>query len=219
MEYEMTKTRQEQQPSDKTLHSIGMYLASLKLQSEKLDESLRQIAEADCSVGAVCAFSGNRLTQNHHLDWALVSLDEDVRACWKDTNTIPNATSQCHGQIRSPNLYEYVKSGLTVYKARHPGFTGGDANATKSYMRFRIGGQEDEAIETTEWAVVPQHGDQGFGEPGDCGVWVVSRISDVLVGVIYAMNAATGVSYVTPITEIFEDITKDTGYTVRLPGY
>ena len=68
-----------------------------------------------------------------------------------------------------------------------------------------------------EWAVIPARTHKQFSEPKDCGVSLVDRVDNTVVGVIYATNTATGVAYVTPIQEIFDDIEKDTGFNVRLP--
>ncbi|OKL56558.1 hypothetical protein UA08_08087 [Talaromyces atroroseus] len=145
---EEMNTREEH--ADKMLDSLRTHLADLKSQNEQLDQTLERITSADCSIGTVCAFSGNRVIQNHHLDWALIALDEDTQACLKDANTIPNVVPWAFGKIRSPDRLDYLRPGLTVFKAQYPDFTGGTVNATKSYVRFRAGGEGDQTIETTE---------------------------------------------------------------------
>lgn len=64
--------------------------------------------------------------------------------------------------------------------------------------------------------MTPARTHKQFSKPKDRGVWVVDRVDNTVVGVIYATNTATGVAYVTLIQEIFDDIEKDTGLTVRL---
>lgn len=212
------------------LNSNRTILKRTAKQLAEIRERIILAAEDSSSIGTVCASSGGRSAlRNHHLDWALVSLDDDAisRVKVDGVNTItPHVLMpRPYGQIRlSPNESEQpqlLRPGATVYNAQYPGYTSGTINATKSYVRLRQGNNnndsDDTVVEAVEWAVVPDRSYKAFGDPGDCGAWVVHRVSNVLAGVLFATNSAMGIAYVMPITEILEDITRVTGYTVQLP--
>ncbi|EEA22056.1 hypothetical protein TMatcc_008520 [Talaromyces marneffei ATCC 18224] len=186
------------------------------LQSKKDEERKRKqiISDDSLAIGTVCASSGSRVSLNHHLDWALVTLDKG-RARSDNTNMIRESLS--FSQIKMPlTSTETLKPGSVVYKAKYPDLTNGHVSYTKSYVRYHTE-QNGRIIVAPEWALIPSRTHKQFSEPKDCGAWVVDRVDNTVVGVIYAMNTATGVAYITPIQEIFDDIEKDTGFTVRLP--
>ena len=132
-----------------------------------------------------------------------------------NVNTIRQSLS--FNQIKMPpTSTETLKPGSAVYKAKYPDLTGGHVSCTKSYVRYKDKGSYDVKV-TAEWAIIPARNHERFSESKDCGVWVVDRIDNAVVAVIYALNTATGVAYVTPIQEIFDDIEKDMGLTVHLP--
>lgn len=186
------------------------------LQSKKDEERKRKqlISDDSLSIGTVCTFSGTRISQNHHLDWALV----DLNGAWNrldNTNVI--CESMSFEQIKMPpTSTETLKPGSAVYKAKYPNLTGGHVSYTKSYVRFKDE-ENGEVKVAAEWTVIPARTHKQFSEPKDCGTWVVARVDNTVVGVVYAMNTGTGVAYLTPLQEIFDDIEKDTGLTVRLP--
>lgn len=186
------------------------------LKSKKDEERKRKqlIADDSLSIGTICAFSGTRISQNHHLDWALVEL-AGARNRLDHINMIRETLS--FNQVKMPpTSTETLRPGSAVYKAKYPDLTGGHVSYTKSYVRYK--NEESGGVNVAaEWAVIPARKHRQFSEPKDCGVWVVDRVDNTVVGVIYASNIATGVAYVTPIYELFEDIEKDTGFTVRLP--
>lgn len=186
------------------------------LRSKKNEERKRKqlVTDDSLSIGTICASSGTRISQNHHLDWALVDLDKD-RSRFTSPNLIRDSLSI--NQIKlPPTSTEPLRPGSAIYKAKYPDLTKGHVSYTKSYVRYKGEGNGETTL-AAEWAVIPTRTHKRFSEPKDCGAWVVDRVDDTVVGVIYAMNTATGVAYITPIQEIFDDIERDTGFTVRLP--
>jgi hypothetical protein len=186
------------------------------LQSKRNEERRKKqiIYDTSPTVGTICAFSGTRVSQNHHLDWALVGLEGD-RGRFNNANVIRESIS--FNQIKMPpTSTETLRPGSAVYKAKYPDLTGGHISYTKSYVRYKDEGNGEVKV-AAECAVIPARNHKQFCMPKDCGAWVVDRVDNTVVGVIYAMNTATGVAYVTPIQEIFDDIKKDTGFSVRLP--
>lgn len=200
-------------------HDFGPQIAAeqrtyLKSKKAEIHKKKQLISEDSPSIGTIYAFSGTRITRNHHLDWALVEL-EGARDRLDGVNMIRESLS--FNQIMMPpTSTETLKPGSAIYKAKYPDLTGGHVSYTKSYVRYKDKGSGEIKV-AAEWAVIPVRNHEQFSEPKDCGAWVVDRIDNTVVGVIYAMNIATGVAYVTPIQEIFDDIEKDTGLTVRLP--
>ena len=190
---------------------------SFYLQSKKNEEySRKQVVFGDSlSIGTVYAYSGTRASENHHLDWALVDL-EAVKNLLYRPNTIRESFS--FSQIKMPpTSTQTLKPGSAVFKAKYPDTLAGYVSYTKSYVRHKDGESGEVKIEK-EWAVIPAPGYKSFCKSKDCGAWVINRIDHTVAGVIYPMNTATGVAYITPIREIFDDVEKDTGYAVRLPG-
>ncbi|EED16240.1 conserved hypothetical protein [Talaromyces stipitatus ATCC 10500] len=189
---------------------IRDHLVYTKLKKDEYRKRLKQIFEENISIGTVCAHSGSRVMENHHLDWALVEL-KGGRTQFINPNVVRESIS--FTRIKMPS--DTLKPGSAVYKAKYPDFTEGNVNYTKSYLRYKD--ENDRVIQTTEWAVLPTPDNKQFCEPKNYGAWVVDRVRDEVVGVIFAMNPVTGLTYVTPIQEIFEDIERDTGFNVRLP--
>jgi hypothetical protein len=70
--------------------------------------------------------------------------------------------------------------------------------------------------ESVEWCFVG--GKYNFSRKGDSGSFVLSHLSE-LGGVVIggAMDNYNYLTYVTPISEVFQDIERRLGYTVHLP--
>ncbi|QKX54214.1 uncharacterized protein TRUGW13939_01299 [Talaromyces rugulosus] len=179
----------------------------------RLKEKRSSIHNMDSHIGFVAVTSGLPVHNGHHLDWASITLS-GLEKPLRSVNMIPNIQERSQTPVPLSNWPGKLEGGAKVCKMGSSGVTEEVVNTVPSYMRF---GETEHTIPIAiEWAVIPTMKYKNFSEPGDSGAWVVDRLGNHLVGMVLGRNSCLGVSYVTPIREVIEDIENLTNKTVIL---
>ena len=108
---------------------------------------------------------------------------------------------------------EIPPEGHKVRKfGRTTGITEGCINPVDSFVRFK--GTPFEMV--CKEKMICGIAGKSFTSAGDSGAWVVDELGG-LIGMVWGGFARDEGTFFTPIKLIIEDITKQTGYSVRLP--
>lgn len=128
------------------------------------------------------------------LDYAIIEIDASHISCtdhWKK-KILPGVTM-------AQTTYQAPKIAAVVAKTSSGGLIEGRLSETPSFIRFPHGPEFREV-----WTV---RFDQSLSK-GDCGSMVVDPITHQLCGHVVAGSPLSGVAYIAPAYEIFEDINK-----------
>ncbi|KAH8689013.1 hypothetical protein BGW36DRAFT_433776 [Talaromyces proteolyticus] len=202
------------QPPEQTAPR-NQVMNTLKFINDNLAQSYDYLNNVDCNIGELLVTSDIGNHRGHHLDWALVSLRED-RFLADAANMVPNILTRTETTIQLRDWVDEPLGGNKVHKAKYGNHIEGVINPPLSYVRFK--NSDGTAYRTTERAIVPSMPYKVFSELGDSGTWVIHRLANALVGVIWGGNTRLGISYITPIKHITDDITRNTGCRVQLPN-
>ncbi|EGD87452.1 hypothetical protein H112_05996 [Trichophyton rubrum D6] len=182
---------------------------SLEVRSQYRDLYNRMVNPA---IGKVTLASGNRISDNSRMDWALITSPSTFRP-----NKLPPSPSKqdtfslslCGAFAMNPDSWVMsfgdVELGDWVSKyGRTSGTTYGKINHLRREVRWPSGER------TYEMEVISPNGE--FSRPGDSGSMVVNSRGE-FVGLVLATDSSTpfGVTYITPISHILRDINRMTG--------
>ena len=166
-----------------------------------------EAATGDRKIGTTFATSGYKICDSRkcHLDWGLIELLPGRDGL----NKIPESSSTVTSSVEVTELDSKIsKHGRTTE------LTQGRVNPAESYVRFE--GTQFETI-SMETLVVSSSRMVPFSAEGDSGSWVLDNAGS-LVGMLWGGFTSREGTFVTPITAITENIARQTGYSVRLPG-
>ncbi|KAI4141176.1 MAG: hypothetical protein LQ340_007705 [Diploschistes diacapsis] len=202
----------------------------------KLEEKLAWLTSREQPFGRVVACSGLHANERSHmLDWALVEVGRE-NLCQNypiafhelpdDPGHAPPEDYQWDG--RSPNnKIERMKLGeWVVMRGRTSGTrTGRVHKLPVAVKRWEIPGLP----ETLEWLIAPTRSawepaePAAFAKSGDSGAWVYNG-AGAIVGQVIAegkreVGRDFGLSIVTPVHDLFQDIEEATGAELYLPMF
>jgi hypothetical protein len=197
-----------------------------KIRDTNLDKSMDGQKE-DKSL----AQKRNGKTLQWGLNWALIRLDPARRSMSNKTPTpmaavsIPSsATVSRFGPMNSEHCYQVTKHGRTT------GWTTGVVSKIGSFLHLRydkhsvIPADLDHRFGTIVLAfvVLSSSRHREFLAPGDSGSVILANKDGhdaTVLGLGFAANSATLVSYMTPFDLVVADIEHVTGYKVKMPEY
>ncbi|KAI9861192.1 MAG: hypothetical protein M1813_005365 [Trichoglossum hirsutum] len=175
---------------------------------------LQTVQNFDHHFGTVFATSGCKISRRLgcSLDWALV----DVRNTRQGENRVPQLP-------RKPWEFEYLSEGNAVVDVAplsmddnviKSGYSSGTTYGRVSHIKHDCN-VPGNSLPTSEYVVVGNKG-RPFAFQGDSGAFVLDGHGR-LVGLLIAGQEELGTVYVTPITEVAQDILDVTGHEVTLP--
>ncbi|PGH30393.1 hypothetical protein GX50_06829 [[Emmonsia] crescens] len=191
------------------------------------DKAENFFATGNALLGRVFAGSGYRTTPNpdrRQLDWALIQ----VVTPRIGSNNVPPVSSYededglgvFSGQLMSQPLKNKIPHDSSLYKiGRRTNFTAGRYQALRSVhlQSWKIDDKGKKIVVVTEEETVAPKKGLRFSAEGDSGSFIFDEETK-FVGLLFAGNMDTGVSYFTPSTILFEDIKAMTGaLDVRVP--
>ncbi|KAI9773742.1 MAG: hypothetical protein M1839_002013 [Geoglossum umbratile] len=166
-------------------------------------------------LGSVIASSGFRRKEEPSgrgccLDWALVRANPDLGDNFFPEGTFPLFRQPIPPWIRHTKAID--PGELCVKWGSATGYTEGTFSCIKSNVRF-----PDSDGTSAEWCVV-KRGWQDFSCSGDSGSLVLSvygAVGGMIIGGSYHVTDGTTLTYVTPIAEVFDDISKHLGCSIH----
>ena len=109
---------------------------------------------------------------------------------------------------------ERPPEGSRVRKfGRTTGCTEGYINPVDSFVRFK--GTALDMV--SQEKMICGTAGKAFTSAGDSGAWVIDRLGG-LIGMVWGGFTSHEGTFLTPMNLITEDITEQTGYSVRLPS-
>ncbi|KAI9811146.1 MAG: hypothetical protein M1827_005597 [Pycnora praestabilis] len=167
------------------------------------------------------------------MDWAIITVNpsrvgynrlfpkDDLLATQKDNPTLSTATDH------PVSGFCPIEFGAEVHSvARSSGYQSGRISGARGLVSFKY---NDKVRRTAEYFVIKDEhqttdhwNNEGMGQPGDSGSWVVQKSNNRLCGQVWGRNITCGsgdrITYITPVIEIFEDILRITGAkSIELP--
>ncbi|RYP52456.1 hypothetical protein DL768_002379 [Monosporascus sp. mg162] len=138
------------------------------------------------------------------LDYALIEV-EDPRHCTENTTT---GVSDPQSRIVIKSLARELSDDAAVIAVTPHGRIPGNLSATPSYVRTPDGKKFHEMFTVIVDAKL---------ETGDCGSWVINAETGNLYGHIVAGCLTSGATFITPFTDVFEDIERHIGFAPEFP--
>lgn len=218
----MVESGLESQVSPTTLHQLVKCKESIEGFESTKSKATAALNDPDTTIlGEVRAFSGFRKSDKTDatLDWALVSLPGFEA---HQENKLPSKISLRNVRSECLDGFEDLISEQTAYKiGRSTGLTAGKVSSGWSRMRdpsTRVWATElkpdsegtRNRLSASSVRVIIPFGSDRFAGPGDSGS-VVFNISGAMQGMLVASSHSGHEAYVTPVSDLLEDIKALTG--------
>ncbi|RYP07083.1 hypothetical protein DL765_009272 [Monosporascus sp. GIB2] len=138
------------------------------------------------------------------LDYALIEV-EDLGHCAENTIT---DMSDPQSRIVVESLVRKISDNAAIIAITPRGKIFGNLSATPSYVRTPYGERFHEMFTVTL---------DNELEKGDCGSWLINAETGNLYGHIIAGSPTSGTAFITPFSDVFEDIKQRAGFAPEFP--